>query len=129
MVNLKGENEATTLLPGNKIEAALNMAATQLEVSLEHVHLAQQALTEQAKNQFFDLQNGFTNTNFSKRRVHLEAKIRDNQITRHLISAIVKTSSRAELAMFYRQILCSPPKTTLLKAIQNKQLKTFPGLT
>ena len=107
-----------TLPPGNKIKAALSMAATQLEVSLERAHLAQQASTEQVKNQFFDIQNGFTNTNFSKRRLHLEAKIRDDQITRHLISAIVETSSCAELAMFYHQILCLPPKTTLLKAIK-----------
>ena len=31
--------------------------------------------------------------------------------------------------MWYHQVLCSPPKTTLLKAIKNNQLKTFPGLT
>ena len=119
MVNLNGEKEAMTLPPGNKIEAALNMAAIQLEVSLGTFHLAQQALTEQAKNQFFELQSGFANTsNFSECRLHLEAKIRDDQMTKHLISTIVETSSRAELAMFYHQILCSPPKTTLLKAVK-----------
>ena len=31
--------------------------------------------------------------------------------------------------MYYHRILCSPPKSTLLKAIRNKQLDSFPGLT
>ena len=91
--------------------------------------MAQQASQEQAKNHFFDPTNGFSNDDFSVRKFQLEEKMRDSQIARQLISAIVETSSRAELAMFYHQILCSPPKTTLLKAIKNKQLETFPGLT
>ncbi|EJK70474.1 hypothetical protein THAOC_08166 [Thalassiosira oceanica] len=39
------------------------------------------------------------------------------------------TMSQAELAMFYHQCFGSPPKSTLLKAIKNKQLSSFPGLT
>ncbi len=31
--------------------------------------------------------------------------------------------------MFYHQCLCSPPKSTLLKALKNSQLKSFSGLT
>ena len=31
--------------------------------------------------------------------------------------------------MWYHQVLCSPPKITLLKVIKNGQLKTFPGLS
>ena len=38
-----------------------------------------------------------------------------------------KMSSRAELVMFRHQTLGSPPKSTLLKAIANFQLKSFPG--
>ena len=37
--------------------------------------------------------------------------------------------SKAELALFYHQCLGSPAITTLLKAIKNKQLESFPGLT
>ena len=44
--------------------------------------------------------------------------------TRHL-----PTTSKPELARYLHQILCSPPKTALLKAIRNKQLDSFPGLT
>ena len=47
----------------------------------------------------------------------------------NLASNIVETSSREELAMFYHQIMGSPPKSTLLKAIKNNQLQSFPGLT
>ena len=35
----------------------------------------------------------------------------------------------AELAMYHHQTLCSPPKSTLLRAIANEQLKPFPGLS
>ena len=41
--------------------------------------------------------------------------------------SIVKTSTMAELAMYHHQTLCSPPKLTLLRAIANQQLKSFPG--
>jgi hypothetical protein len=40
-----------------------------------------------------------------------------------------KSSSKEELAMFHQQTLGSPPKSMLLKAIANFQLKSFPGLT
>jgi hypothetical protein len=39
------------------------------------------------------------------------------------------TTSQEELAMYYHQCLCSPPKSAMLKAIRNGQLKSFPGLT
>ena len=42
---------------------------------------------------------------------------------------IIPTSSKEELAMYYHQCLCSPPKTTMLRAIRNGQLQSFPGLT
>ena len=48
---------------------------------------------------------------------------------KEMILNLITTSSQAELALFYHQVLSSPPKTTLLKAIKNKQLKSFPGLT
>ena len=38
-------------------------------------------------------------------------------------------STLAELAMYHHQMLCLPPKSTLLRAIGNQQLKSFPGLT
>ena len=41
---------------------------------------------------------------------------------------IIPTSSKAELAMYYHQCFGSPPKSTMLKAIQNRQLRSFPGL-
>ena len=37
--------------------------------------------------------------------------------------------TKPELAMFYHQCLGSPPKPTLLRAIKNGQLSSFPGLT
>ena len=37
-------------------------------------------------------------------------------------------STKAETAEFYHQSLFSPPTTTLLKAIKNNQLNSFPGL-
>ena len=39
------------------------------------------------------------------------------------------TSTRAELAEFHHQSLLSPPTTTILKALKNNQLNSFPGLT
>ena len=48
---------------------------------------------------------------------------------KEMILNLITTSSQAELALFYHQVLSSPPKSTLLKAIKNKQLKSFPGLT
>ena len=39
------------------------------------------------------------------------------------------TSSKGELAQYHHQSLWSPPTSTVLKAIQNDQLKAFPGLT
>ena len=49
--------------------------------------------------------------------------------TKEMIFNLIKTSNPVELAMFYHQVLCSPPKSTLMKAIKNGQLRTFPGLT
>ena len=42
---------------------------------------------------------------------------------------IIPTSTKEELAMYFHQYLCSPPKSALLKAIRNKQLDSIPGLT
>ena len=42
---------------------------------------------------------------------------------------VIPTSSMEELAMYHHQILGSPPPSTLLKAIRNYQLESFPGLT
>ena len=38
------------------------------------------------------------------------------------------TTTKAELAQYYHQSLCSPPVVTIEKAIDNDQLKSFPGL-
>ena len=88
------------------------MAADQLEASLGNFHTAKQISHGQAQNQFFELQNGFSNTEVSVQIRQLEAKIRDNQMIKQFIFTIVKTSIKAELAMFYHQILCSLPKST-----------------
>ena len=45
-----------------------------------------------------------------------------------LASNVVQTNSMPELAMYYHQCLLSPPKSTLLKALANQPLTTFPGL-
>ena len=42
---------------------------------------------------------------------------------------IIPTSTKEELEMYLHQCLCSPPKSELIKAIQNKQLDSIPGLT
>ena len=39
------------------------------------------------------------------------------------------TATKAELAMYHHQSLFCPTQATLTKAIQNKQLSSFPGLT
>ena len=49
--------------------------------------------------------------------------------TKEMIFNLIKTSDPVELAMFYHQVLRSPPKSTLLKAIKNGHLRTLPGLT
>lgn len=41
----------------------------------------------------------------------------------------IATSLRAELSQFLHQLLFSPPVVAIIKAIKNKQLETFPGLT
>ncbi|KAL7527446.1 hypothetical protein ACHAXR_001968, partial [Thalassiosira sp. AJA248-18] len=46
-----------------------------------------------------------------------------------LASNVIETSTKSELAQYLHQSLCSPPKTTLLAAIKNNQLQSFPGLT
>ena len=38
------------------------------------------------------------------------------------------TSTKAEMVQFYHQSLFSPPVVTLLKAVNNEQLDSFPGL-
>ena len=48
---------------------------------------------------------------------------------REYVNNAIPTSSRAELAMYYHQTMCSPPKSTFLKAIKNGHFITFPGLT
>merc|ERR1712155_37074 len=47
----------------------------------------------------------------------------------HAAFSMVPTSSRAQLAMFHHETLGSCSESTLLKAIRNHQLRTFPGLT
>ncbi len=41
----------------------------------------------------------------------------------------MESSTKPELATFYHQTVCSPPKSTFLKAIRNGQFRSFPGLT
>ena len=48
---------------------------------------------------------------------------------KEMIMNLITTSTQSKLALFYHQVLSSPPKSTLLRAIKNKQLKLFPGLT
>jgi len=50
-------------------------------------------------------------------------------MTQEMMANAYPTSSPTELAMYLHQVLCSPPKTTLLKAIRNNQLSSIPGLT
>ena len=49
--------------------------------------------------------------------------------TREIAHHAMQTSTREELAQYYHQCLLSPPKPTLLQAIDNQPFKTFPGLT
>ena len=42
---------------------------------------------------------------------------------------LIPTSNKEELVRYYHQCLCSPPKSTMLKALRKGWLKTFPGLT
>ena len=51
------------------------------------------------------------------------------QATIHLAHSAYTTTSKAELAQYHHQSLFSPPPSTVLKAIQNNQLTSFPGLT
>ncbi len=46
-----------------------------------------------------------------------------------MASNLQTCNTKAELAQYIHQCLCSPPKATLLKAINNGQLSSFPGLT
>ena len=47
--------------------------------------------------------------------------------TKEMIFNLIKTSDPVELAMFYHRVLCSPPKSTLLKAIKMDNYKHFQG--
>ena len=55
---------------------------------------------------------------------HLSHAARTNE----MMMDIYPTSSPADLAQYLHQILCSPPKSTLLKAIRNIQFRSIPGL-
>ena len=61
---------------------------------------------------------------------HIPTYMAANAVShQHAAFSIITTSSRAQLAMYHHQSLGSPPASTLLKAIRNHQLRTFPGLT
>jgi len=47
----------------------------------------------------------------------------------HSAANVFHTTTKADLAQYFHQCLFSPPTTTLLKAIKNDQLLSFPGLT
>jgi len=49
--------------------------------------------------------------------------------TREIAANTIQTSTKEELAQYYHQCLLSPPKPTILQAIDNQPFKTFPGLT
>ena len=49
--------------------------------------------------------------------------------TKEVATNVIQTSTVEELAQYYHQCLLSPPKATLLRAINNQPLTTFPGLT
>ena len=46
----------------------------------------------------------------------------------HQAHHVHQSSTKAETAQFYHQSLFSPPAVTLLKAVNNDQLNSFPGL-
>ena len=45
-----------------------------------------------------------------------------------LATSIAETSTKAKLPQYYHQCLLSPPKATLLQALENQPFTTFPGL-
>ena len=49
--------------------------------------------------------------------------------TKELLPTSYPSSEPASLAMYLHQMLCSPPRIALLKAIRNHQLDSIPGLT
>ncbi len=49
--------------------------------------------------------------------------------TQEMMANLITTTTPGELALFYHSVLCSMPRSTLIKAIKNKQLQSFPGLT
>ena len=51
------------------------------------------------------------------------------ELTTQQINNVHHTSTREVLMTFLHQCLFSPTKTTLISAIDNNQLVTFPGLT
>ena len=52
-----------------------------------------------------------------------------NVIYHEIANIIHETGTKEELARYYHQCLGSPPKPTLLKALQNDQLSSIPGLS
>ena len=49
--------------------------------------------------------------------------------TKEVATNVIQTSTVEELTQYYHQCLLSPPKATLLRAINNQPLTTSPGLT
>ena len=47
--------------------------------------------------------------------------------SKHIVN-VTSTRNTKELGRCYHQCLCSPPKSTLLRAINNGQVRWFPGL-
>ena len=54
---------------------------------------------------------------------------RSEDVMKEYIYNLTPTTNMEELAKYHHQSVCSPPKSSFLRAISNKQFKSFPGLT
>ena len=59
----------------------------------------------------------------------IPATINQTAKDKEIAANTIQTSTKEELAQYYHQCLLSPPKPTILQAIDNQPFKTFPGLT
>ena len=56
-------------------------------------------------------------------------KSRSEDGMQELIYNLTPTTNMEELAKYHHQSVCSPPKSSFLRAISNRQFMSFPGLT
>ena len=122
---LSKESCVAHVIPGLKSSSLLSMG--QLCDDNCEIQLRKHDMVVRKNNHI--ILHGTRNTNDGLWDIDLQHPLHNTEITNHKLNVIVDTKSISDLIAYYHGCVFSPSKSTWLKAIEQNNFVTWPGLT